>query len=160
MSQASDDFMQNYDDFDEMDYGELERPTPPCPYCKKSTLYVEDSHVYRKSYGGELLICSAWPVCDAYVGCHRHSGWPKGTLANGELRLWRRSVHGQFDPIWTSYRGDKSKARSALYVWLADKMGIQLKNCHIGMFTIEQCEQAIKFIQFENVKTLLRGLIK
>jgi hypothetical protein len=50
----------------------------------------------------------------------------------------RRNLHSLFDPFWRD--GDMN--RSEAYRRLASEMGIDREKCHIGMFTLEQCETA------------------
>jgi hypothetical protein len=38
------------------------------------------------------------------------------------------------------------EARNAGYKWLAGEMGIDVKQCHVGYFDIEQCKRAIEII--------------
>jgi len=57
-----------------------------CDYCGKPTIYVKDSEIYSRSYGGWVYWCKD---CDAYVGTHKTGklkGQPLGRLANQELR--------------------------------------------------------------------------
>jgi hypothetical protein len=88
--------------------------------------------------------------CDAYVGCHppvdaKGKGGqgdgtvPLGRLANAELRRWKSNVHQLFDPIWKSGK----KSRGGAYKWLAEELGIEIDECHIGIFDIETCKRAI-----------------
>ena len=85
--------------------------------------------------------------CDAYVGVHDGSDMPKGTLANAELRYWRRLAHAAFDPLWQS--GAFYHRRNAAYSWLSDKMGISKEQTHIGMFDIDSCKRVIDIVGYE-----------
>jgi len=67
-----------------------------CPYCKKSTEYVDSDVVYRKSYG-MIYLCRA---CNAYVGVHKGTDKAKGRLANKELRFHKKEAHRYFDNLW------------------------------------------------------------
>lgn len=113
-----------------------------CPYCG-STIQKSDSKIiYGKSFG-DVYICQRYPICDSYVGCHKKSGKPLGRLANKELRTWKVRAHNSFDPLWKS--GDMT--RTEAYSWLADKMGIDKKDCHIGMFDAEQCKEVVRVMK-------------
>jgi hypothetical protein len=79
--------------------------------------------------------------CDAWVGTHKNSPThaPLGRLANAELRAAKRAAHAAFDPLWKGGQMSRSKA----YALLAQKMGIDPKDSHIGMFDVEQCKTVI-----------------
>ena len=57
-----------------------------CNYCGKPAEYVDSTVVYGSSYG-MIYYCKP---CNAWVGVHKGSGAPLGTLANAELRAYRR----------------------------------------------------------------------
>lgn len=81
--------------------------------------------------------------CGAYVGCHKGTIKPLGTLANEELRGLRNQAHSSFDPIWQTR---KMKRRQA-YKWLAEKLGISEKDCHIAKFNKEKCLKVIQICE-------------
>lgn len=118
-----------------------------CPYCESIVTLESSLKVYSKDYG-KLWLCSQYPKCDAYVGCHPHSDKPLGQLADKELRYWKKRTHAIFDPLWkfekTNKYYKKSYARTARYQWLAKKLNIEMKDCHIGMFDIVLCKKAIE----------------
>lgn len=115
-----------------------------CNYCNTPAELIDSKLIYGRSYG---LIWVCYP-CGARVGCHKGTDKPLGRLANAELREWKQLAHMNFDPLWQGYQEktgcSKSKARSTLYGWLANRMGIEKKHCHIGMFDVEQCKQVIQ----------------
>jgi hypothetical protein len=110
-----------------------------CPYCGEVAEFCSSARVYYGKHYGDIYLCECLPE-KAYVGVHKGTERPKGTLANKELRELRKKVHAVFDPIWK----EKRKTRSKAYKWLANEMKINTKKCHIGMFNIEQCKQAIQ----------------
>ena len=115
-----------------------------CPYCGGKTESARSSVIYRGRDYGKIILCTNWPECDAYVGCHKDTGLPKGSLANGKLRKARIKVHSILDPMW---RGGGIKGqRSKVYKWLSKGMGIKPEDCHVGMFNLEQCKSAIEFL--------------
>lgn len=81
--------------------------------------------------------------CSAYVGCHR-DGKPLGRLADAELRGLKMKAHEAFDPMWKRGIMDRNEA----YRWLAGKMGISKRKCHIGMFTPDQCREVVRICGF------------
>lgn len=110
--------------------------TKLCDYCGKPAIYTDSSLVYGKSYG-MIYYC---PDCHAWVGVHRGTDKPLGRLADAELRDWKKKAHDAFDPIWRTGR----MKRNAAYAWLAQKLGIDAKEAHIGMFDSAQCIQVIQ----------------
>lgn len=66
------------------------------------------------------------------------------TPADQETRTKRSWCHAAFDPMWK----DKThfKCRKVAYIWLQNRMQLSKDECHFGMFSAEQCEQALKFI--------------
>jgi hypothetical protein len=132
-------------------------PSIECPYCHGNApritgrdLYPHRTDLYDKLFF-RCLPCGAW------VGCHP-DGKPMGRLANSQLRNARHQVHIVFDPLWQSarqlYDGWNAKiknvARIRAYEWLADRLGIALADCHIGMFDLHQCREAWRVIHREN----------
>lgn len=117
---------------------------PICPYCGCSSIF-QDRHP-KTSH--PAWVCTNYPECDAYVGCHP-GGKPLGTLADKTLRRWRNNAHAVFDPIWKQ----KTLSRSQAYKWLSDKLKINRSDCHIGHFSIEQCQQVIQLsLKFRGIQ--------
>ena len=114
-----------------------------CPYCGKRAAFVDSKVIYGTSYG-MIYLCSR---CNAYIGCHGKGDTPKGTLANAELREWRKKAHHAFDPLWKY--GPFKYRRNAAYAWLAWKMGLPKDQTHIGMFDAAQCKQVIQICKRE-----------
>ena len=112
-----------------------------CSYCGQLTKLVQGSKIYKvhnKPYSKKYFYhCQD---CDAYVGCHRGTDKPLGTIANNRLRKLRKSCHDSFDKIWKN----KHLSRSKAYKWLASELNIPTKQCHIGMFDEEMCMIAIE----------------
>ena len=107
-----------------------------CPYCGYEAQFVDSIAVYRKSYG---MIYLCWP-CDARVGVHKGTDKPLGRLANAELRKAKIAAHSAFDPMWRN----ATKSRRSAYKWLAEQLGIEGKDCHIGMFDVDMCQKVIE----------------
>ena len=106
-----------------------------CPYCTQPARLVDSARIYGRSYG---LVWDCRP-CDAYVGCHRGTDRPLGTLANRQLRQLRRRTHEVFDQLWTS----QGVRRSRAYQWMQQVMGLTAEEAHIGQFRVEQCHQLL-----------------
>ena len=94
-------------------------------------IYCDTKIIYGISYG----MCYYCKPCNAYVGVHKGTNKPKGTLANEKLRKLRKQCHDKFDPYW---KNGKIKRASA-YKRLSRALCIDAKNCHIGMFDEETC---------------------
>ena len=77
--------------------------------------------------------------CDAWVGCHAGGTRPKGRLADKALRDAKIRAHAAFDPIWKSGAMDRSSA----YGWLSEHVGVDKRDCHVGMFDIDQCSLVV-----------------
>lgn len=135
-------------------------PAPPlCAHCDQPAHLVTGREIYPHRpdlYDKNLWKCTP---CDAWVGCHRGGGGskPLGRPANLALRTARGKLHTlRFDPLWKSALSSgvyspedqraeiiiKTAARSRCYAYLAHKLAIDVKACHIGEFTLEQCRAA------------------
>jgi hypothetical protein len=118
----------------------VEKPTI-CRYCGSPVVYTSNAEIYGKEYGtGKCYLCRN---CRAFVGVHPGTDTPLGTLANEELREWRKEAHFWFDRIWK--KPTRITTRYNAYGYLARKMGLPREETHIGMFEIEQCKKVIEF---------------
>jgi Protein of unknown function (DUF3268). len=124
--------------------------TPICPYCKKFSKAVGGNIIYPHRDDLAHLNFFKCDPCDAYVGTHRNTGKPLGTLANATLRKLRNATHAVFDPLWFNAgkgidqaKGQREK-RTEMYAWLCQSMGLRPDECHIAMFNEERCLLAIK----------------
>ena len=122
-----------------------------CDYCGEPAQLVTGKKVYPHLPG-------LWPKqfwrcvpCMAWVGCHRGTERPLGRLANADLRRAKMAAHDAFDRLWRAkMRRDgipKSKARAAAYKWLANQLGIDAEECHVGMFDMETCKRVVEICQ-------------
>lgn len=109
-----------------------------CPNCGALARYASSKEVYEGRDYGMIYVCTNYPECDSYVGVHAGTTTPKGTLANSELREWRRHAHAAFDPIWQ--RGNMKRGQA--YARLAERFGFAV---HIGASDIDQCQEIIEF---------------
>lgn len=110
----------------------------PCPYCGAKTVLTYG----RQLYPGHTMLAdkhfwACWP-CGAWVGCHTGTITPLGRLADRELRAAKQAAHRAFDPIWKS--GALSRTRA--YAWLAGRMGLTRKECHIAFFDLDHTKRA------------------
>ena len=101
------------------------KPTK-CPYCNSEVklIYIGKSAKCESGYIYKCLGCGA-----------RVSTFPKdkdiavGTLANEETGKLRIEVHKLFDRFWKN-----NKERTECYKKLANELGIEESECHIGYF--------------------------
>lgn len=112
-----------------------------CPYCGSPARLASPKEVYKHyNKKGNVWVCSNYPKCDAYVGCHPNTDIPLGRLANSKLRELKKEAHKQFDPLWKSGLMTRNEA----YEWLAYMLHITESECHIGMFDEATCNKVIK----------------
>lgn len=120
-----------------------------CPYCGAEAELKDASFIYRSNKSkewGKVWVCSNYPKCDSYVGCHKGTTLPLGRLANEKLRNLKAEAHKQFDPIWKSGLMNRREA----YKWLASMLDIPLEDCHMGMFDVKMCQQVISLCKKQN----------
>lgn len=109
-----------------------------CPYCGSDAELTTGAKVYpHRPDLADLKVWACMP-CDAWVGTHKNSRdhKPLGRMANAELRKAKMMAHAAFDPWWKSGRMTRHEA----YRLLAEKMSLDPKDAHIGMFDVEQCK--------------------
>ena len=137
-----------------------------CPYCGSKAHLQDSSMVYGHSFG-LVYLCDKYPFCDSWVGVHKGTVTPLGTMADSPLRDLRKQAHTLFDRLWKNpkvkSKMDKDKymelvkqGRTKAYSFLAKRLGIHQDQCHIAMMDMETCERVISI--FENcqlVETLL-----
>ena len=108
-----------------------------CDYCEQETVFTDSAEVYGGRSYGMIYLCRP---CKAYVGVHKNTNRPLGRLANAELRRMKVSAHAAFDHIWK----DGEYTRKQAYKWLASELGIDGKDCHIGMFDVDTCHKVVE----------------
>lgn len=132
---------------------------PTCPTCAKTSRLTGGKEIYphRKDlFSKNFYKCDS---CGGYVGCHPDTTKALGTPANAQLRKARGQIHAIMDPIWRNaweHYGDgfssrqKSRigrrARTRVYAYLADQLGIDTDDCHVGMFDLERCRAAHRIV--------------
>lgn len=120
----------------------LEKPTT-CRYCGGKVVFTSNSEIYGKEYGnGKCYLCRK---CKAFVGVHTETLTPLGTLANDELRKWRKKAHNEFDKLWKGKT--RRMTRYNAYSLLSKQMNLTKDETHIALFEIEQCKQVIEICQ-------------
>lgn len=135
------------DDFEKIISGEI------CPYCHCETKLVLGDEIYphrvnitprEKFLDKNYYVCTQNP--DHYVGTYSDNQKSLGRLADAELRKWKNLGHKAFDPLWKE-KPKFFESQQRAYDWLSEKMNLPLRLTHFGMFTIEQCKQAIELCE-------------
>lgn len=115
------------------------RPTV-CNICGGKVEYTSNAVIYGKPYGSGY--CYHCKNCGAYVGTHKVA--PRealGILANAEMRQAKMKCHDIFDKLWNN-----SKQRNKLYERLAERLGIDVEECHFGYFDMDMLNKAYKIL--------------
>ena len=107
-----------------------------CQYCGKETRLVDSKVIYKRSYG-LMYLCKK---CNAYCGVHKDTSRSLGSVANKELREWRKITHNNFDVIWKHKIMDRNDA----YQWLSIELDLEEDYTHIGMFQIDTCKKVVR----------------
>ena len=86
--------------------------------------------------------------CGAYVGTHKGTLKPLGSPAGEATRKARINAHAAFDPLWMKRQAlsglSTTAARGRGYKWLATELGIDRKDCHIGMMNAETARRVVE----------------
>ena len=118
-----------------------------CPYCGRPATFLPSTEtLYHGRDYGPAYACTP---CQAWVGCHPGTTVPLGRLADAALRRAKIAAHEAFDAVWRAFHAERvatdpgyslGRARARAYKRLADVLGIDPANCHLGMFDVETCE--------------------
>ncbi len=117
---------------------------PVCDYCGNPSELVRGKVMYphiHKLHGIPMWACMP---CRAWCGCHPGTEIPLGRLANSGLRKAKMAAHAAFDSKW---KGKGSKVRRESYYWLSKELGIDFKDCHIGMMDEAMCARVVEVCQ-------------
>ena len=111
-----------------------------CPYCGAEAVLRNTKYIYKDGNNEDkVYVCSNYPKCDSYVGCHKGTAIPKGNLANKELRVLRIKAHNQLN----SMQEKLGISRRNTYKYLSDLINVSMENCHIGHFDKDMCNTVI-----------------
>lgn len=120
-----------------------------CPYCNCETNLVGGAVVYPHRINDDPLpkfMKSKYYMClensNHYVGTYQCNVRSLGRVADSELRKLKQKGHKTFDPLWKNKQHFKNQKEA--YFWLSEKMNLPFKYTHFGMFSNEQCLQAIE----------------
>jgi hypothetical protein len=132
---------------------------PTCPYCTSTAVLVGGATIYPRSPQLEKLKFWHCAACAAWVGCHAPGNGqgdgtsPLGRLANAELRAAKHAAHAAFDPLWKMER----MSRYSAYAWLAERLGIHPKECHIGMMDVGDCKRVVEAVSQQRLSSPRQG---
>jgi hypothetical protein len=116
-----------------------------CAECGKNCEMVGGNQIYphRDDLASKnFYLCK----CGAYVGTHPETCEPLGTAAGPTTRKARSEAHAHFDPLWKAVgkmKPEGGSPRKRGYKWLAEKMGLTVDECHIGMMSSQQAREVI-----------------
>lgn len=111
-----------------------------CQYCDQPAERVDGAHLYPHYPDLAYRMYYRCQPCGAWVGTHeRDNETPYGELANGQLRRLRILAHDAFDNYWPLV----VRTRNQGYAWLAERMDLPERECHIGGFGINECQEVI-----------------
>lgn len=126
---------------------------PICPYCGGDAVLVRGSVIWPTHNDLDLHEKRYWFCAGdrAWVGCHKSTERPLGTLADAQLRKARERAHKAFDPIWQEKARRKNiapmHARGKGYRWLGEMMKLKPGAMHIGMLDLAQCARVVEICQ-------------
>lgn len=125
----------------------LAKLAPACGECGGSTALVGGNVIYPHRpdlSGGWYWRCG----CGAYCGIHKGTFKPLGSPAGKETRRAREAAHAAFDPLWKKRQRLSGlaphHARGKGYKWLAEQLGIDRKDCHIGMMDAATARRVVE----------------
>lgn len=126
----------------------LAQIAPVCGECGQPTQMVGGKVIYPHRpdlWDGRWYWRCA---CGAYCGVHRGTLKPLGSPAGRETRRAREAAHAAFDPLWQKRQQlsglTKHHARGKGYKWLAAELGIDRKDCHIGMMDAATARRVVE----------------
>lgn len=113
-----------------------------CPYCN-GVMFLTDSKVIYGVSHGLVWLCEGFPGCDTYVGIHKGTITPLGTPADWKLRQLRKQCHDLLDPYWK----EGCMSRTEAYDKVAELLGIDREDAHIGKLNKPECRRLIHYIK-------------
>lgn len=110
--------------------------------CGERASLVRGAEVYP--HRRDLAHLYFWKCsCGRFVGCHKGTTRPLGRPADAETRRARSAAHAAFDPLWRDPERRRFKTRRQAYRWLAEALGIDEDDCHMGEMSAENARRVI-----------------
>jgi hypothetical protein len=119
---------------------------PPKCFCGANTVYQDSKSYYHGTSYGMRYICERFPDCRGSVGAHPN-GSPLGSVPDSVTSPLRIQCHSIIDPLWRyeDLRGkQRNEKRNSVYKWVGKIMGMDRKDCHVGMFSADQCRMFLE----------------
>ena len=117
-----------------------------CPYCGSKMIFRPAEYLFMDSVSPgsskNYYVCSHYPDCDAYMACDDKFEL-KGRVANGWLRHQRLIAHRYIDLI----TANRIMQKSAVYMVIATKLGVSLRNAHIRFSNDGNIEKIIAILR-------------
>ena len=119
-----------------------------CHCGSKAVFHKNNAVIYGRPYGSRgVYVCSRFPQCDSYVGCHPDKS-PLGVLKDKKGRELAKACHAIFDRYWNACLEYKHRVigRSDAYRYLASRLDMPVSECHFGMMNNQELENALQFL--------------
>ena len=117
-----------------------------CPYCGSKLIFRPAEYLFMDSVSPgsskNYYVCSHYPDCDAYMACDNKFEL-KGRVAHGSLRHQRLIAHRYIDLI----TANRIMQKSAVYMVIATKLGVSLRNAHIRFSNDGNIEKIIAILR-------------
>jgi hypothetical protein len=115
-----------------------------CPYCGGNVSLKDSSIIYHGVSYGNVYICENYgQTCSAFVGVHKGTIIPLGTIADYDLRQLRKECHSHFDKLWKEGKMTRKEA----YHWLHQSMNLSKRQAHIAKFDTKLCLDFLDLIK-------------
>lgn len=114
------------------------KPGLQCPDCSGKLYLRAKPHQFklRPNETPFKYVCENREKTGCRGSCGAHpDGMPTGLPAGPEVRKARGITHEMFDRVWNK---DGRVMRNAAYAYIAEKMGIAVEDCHIGLMQLEE----------------------
>lgn len=121
-----------------------------CQYCGMPATFVNGDAIYPHRpdlFKLKFYMCTP---CKAYVGVHKGTDSPKGSLADAATREARKRAHAAFDPLWINAKLNRGKTRRNAYKWLSSVLNIPAEKTHTGMFDVAMCNKVVEAVACKN----------
>ena len=113
-----------------------------CDICGAPTKLVHNAEIYGRPVGEwEWHILCTNKECNAHVETNPGTAVAKRRMDTPRTRQARVMAHRAFDKLWSN-----PYQRTRAYAWLAEKMGISKRKCHISLFDYDQCHEVVRLV--------------
>lgn len=114
-----------------------------CDVCGAETSLVHNIEIYGKPVGEwEWHVLCSDPDCGAHVETKPGTSIAVCKMSTPQTRQARVMAHRVFDKLWSN-----SFQRRSAYAWLAQQMKLSRRECHIKLFSYEQCHEVVRLVK-------------